>query len=130
MKPVGSKMLFLSRPFVFISGLVFLLTACVSDVPDPPRLRLGMSREDLRACYGEPLRIEPASSGGENWFYPFNGWSAPEIGGVAARDPWDPNVSSVSLTLSSSHGTHEAPVHVSPEGYVIEPIPAGKLVAR
>src|SRR5579859_3333625 len=105
-------------------------TACVSDAPDPPHLRVGMSCDDLRACFGEPLRIEPAPSGGENWYYPFTGWSPPEIGGATTRDMFDPNVSTVSVTLSSSHGTHESPVHVSGEGYVVDPLPAGKIVRR
>jgi hypothetical protein len=89
-----------------------------------------MTRDDLRACFGEPLHVEPAPSGGEDWYYLFSAWSPPEIGGAATRDMFDPNVSTVSVTLSSSHGTHESPVHVSGEGYVVEPLPAGKIVRR
>jgi hypothetical protein len=87
-----------------------------------------MSRDDLRACFGEPLRIEPAPTGGENWFYRFTGWSRPEIGGETSRDMFDPNVNTVSITLSSSHGTHESAVHISGDGYVVDPLPAGKIV--
>jgi len=108
--------------------LAAAFTACVSDAPDPPRLRVGMSRDDLRACFGEPLRVEAAPTGGENWYYPFTGWSRPEIGGETSRDMFDPNISTVSVTLSSSHGTHESPIHVSGDGYVVDPIPAGKIV--
>lgn len=113
-----------------VALLAALLNACVSDAPDPPRLRVGMSRDDLRACFGPPLRTQPSPSGGEDWFYPFTGWSPPEIGGAATRDMYDPNISTVSVTLSSSHGTHESPVHLSPDGYVLDPLPSGKIVAH
>lgn len=113
-----------------ILGVLFAgLAGCVTDSSSHPTLRAGMSREDLRACFGPPLRVEAAPDGGENWFYLFSAWSPPQLGGAAERDPFDPNVSTVSVTMSSSHGTKECAVHLSAEGYVLDPIPAGKIVA-
>jgi hypothetical protein len=107
------------------------VTACVSEsASERPRVRVGMSREDLRLYFGQPLRIEPASSGGENWYYSFVSWSSPQVEATRPGDSLDPDISSVSLSVSSSRGEQERPVHLSADGYVTEPIPEGKLVRK
>jgi hypothetical protein len=89
-----------------------------------------MSRDDLRLCFGKPLRIEPVASGGEDWYYSFASWSAPELDATASRDPLDPTSSSVSVTTSTTRSTQECPIHLSAAGYVLEPIPNGTIKAR
>src|SRR5579859_6420260 len=62
------------------------LIGCES-VPEtsPVAVRPGMTREQLKARYGEPLRIEPVASGGEDWHYRFLAWKSRPSGetGVA-----------------------------------------------
>jgi hypothetical protein len=109
--------------------LAAALSACVTD-SERPRVRVGMSRDRLREYFGEPLRIEHVASGGEDWYYSFTGWSRPQVDGEAWRDPYDPNTSSVSVTVSSSRDTREYPVHLSAEGRVVEPIPSGRIAGN
>jgi hypothetical protein len=117
------------RPFLFVLLAAAALTACVTD-SDRPRVRGGMSRDDLKFYFGKPLRIETVPSGGEDWYYSFAGWSTPQFDATASRDVLDPATSSVSVTASSSTGTRESPIHLSADGYVIEPIPDGRIVRR
>lgn len=117
------------RPYLFVLLAAAALTACVTDT-DRPRVRGGMSRDDLKFYFGNPLRIEAVSSGGEDWYYSFAGWSTPQLDATASRDILDPTSSSVSVTASSSSGTRESPIHLSADGYVIEPIPDGRIVRK
>jgi hypothetical protein len=113
----------------FALCLAAMLAGCASDQPERPRLHAGMPREELKAWYGEPSRIEPAPGGGEDWYYTFSYWSPPQVGGTTSRDEVQ-QIDTVSLGLSSSHSKVECPVHISPEGRVVGPVPPGKLVPR
>jgi len=106
------------------------LAGCVTTDSDAPQVRVGMSRDDLRAHFGEPLRIEPASSGGEDWYYTFASWSSPQVDTSTSYDISGARTDSVSVSLSDARSTQECPVHLSNDGYVTEPIPDGQIVRK
>ena len=115
------------RRFLLVTALllaIVMVGACVTEY-DAPTLFVGMSRDRLRARFGEPLRVEHTSAGGEDWYYSFSG--PPEVQADSYHDEQS-NSGSVSVTISSSTSRQECPVHLSPEGYVIEPLPRGHIV--
>jgi hypothetical protein len=84
-----------------------------------------MSRDRLRARFGEPLRIEHGAAGGEDWYYSF---SSPLDFQASSYHDLQSKSDSVSVSISDSTGTHERPIHLSREGYVTEPLPGGRIV--
>jgi hypothetical protein len=100
------------------------LAGCVTE-PEGRLLRVGMSQADLRARFGEPLRIESGVDGGEDWYYPFTVWAKPEV--QMSSVPGAPS-SSAGLSISRSWSVEELPVHVSESGCVLGPLPHGKIV--
>jgi len=116
-----------------IAILAFLLAlvsleGCVSR-PDSPALFVGMSAERLKARFGEPIRVERAPSGGEDWYYSFTSWRNADVEASGYTDATSHSVS-VSAVISDDGNTQEQPVHISPDGYVIAPLPSGKIVPR
>ncbi len=113
-------------------GALFLvlatLDACVSD-RDSPALYVGMSRERLKTRFGEPLRVEPTRLGGEDWYYSFVSWRTLEIDASASNEG-PASSGSFSVTISDQNSPQECPVHLSPDGYVVEPLPVGKIVGK
>lgn len=91
-------------------------------------VHVGMTRERLRARFGEPLRIEPVTGGGEDWYYRFVTWQANPSGETGVAVGTGGTESYVSATVESSKEAMERPIHISPEGFVIEPIPRGKII--
>jgi outer membrane protein assembly factor BamE (lipoprotein component of BamABCDE complex) len=88
----------------------------------------GMSRNVLRANCGEPLRIEPGTYGGEDWYYHFSSWETQPTGSSGTSDDFGQQTTYVSASLSFSKEVVELPVHVSPDGFVVPPLPKGKVV--
>ncbi len=119
-------------PRLFITALcaAAALAGCVTTDSDAPQVRVGMSRDDLRAHFGEPLRIEPAPYGGEDWYYTFASWGSPQVDRSTSYDPSGARTDSVSVSLSDARSTQECPVHLSNDGYVTEPIPDGQIVRK
>ena len=113
------------RILLYLSIVAVLLTTSCATDSHTPHLFAGMSRDRLRSRFGEPLRIERTPVGGENWYYSFS--KPPEVEGISYHD-LQSNSDSVSVTVSESTGTQEHAIHVSPEGYVIEPLPSGHIV--
>jgi outer membrane protein assembly factor BamE (lipoprotein component of BamABCDE complex) len=109
-----------------------LLAGCVSDSErtERPRVRVGMSRDDLRFCFGNPSRIESTASGGEDWYYSFASWSPPQVESSSSVDSSGARTDSVSVSMSDTKTKQECPIHLSSNGYVIEPIPAGTIVGK
>ena len=103
---------------------MFLATSCATD-SDAPSLYAGMSRDRLKARFGEPLHTEHSRDGGEDWYYSFT--SPPEIQGTSSHD-WQNHTDSASISISESTGNQERPVHLSPDGFVTEPLPRGHIV--
>ena len=114
------------RSFLVLTALLLALVAleaCVTD-SDRPALFVGMSRDRLKARFGEPLRIERTPTGGEDWYYSFSSPLDVQVDGY--HD--EPSRSTMaSVTISESTGTHECPIHISSDGFVIEPLPSGHI---
>jgi outer membrane protein assembly factor BamE (lipoprotein component of BamABCDE complex) len=122
-----------TRYFVLIALSLLALTGCES-LPETSDIavRSGMSRDDLRLHFGEPLRVEPAGSGGEDWYYRFVTWSngpAPESGATEDFRGGE-RISTVTVGWQVNRDSDERPIHVSSEGFVIEPLPNGKIVKK
>ena len=117
------------RDIAFVTVAMFVLAGCVT----APRtvdiaVRVGMSRDELRLHFGEPLRIESAASGGEDWYYRFAQWETYPTGETGTTEDFGDRTSYVAVGLGFSKNTQEHPIHVSSEGRVIEPLPKGKVV--
>lgn len=91
---------------------------------------VGMSRADLKSNFGEPVRIQPAATGGEDWYYRFAKWKSRPTGESGTKDDFGDRAGYVSVGLQFSKDTEERPIHVSAEGYVIRPVPEGKVVKQ
>ena len=114
---------------VLIAIGLLVLAGCASAPKTPDiTLRVGMARDDLRLYFGEPLRIESVASGGEDWYYRFASWETHPTGSTSTTEDFGEKTSWVSVGLGFSKHAQERPIHVSPEGYVIEPLPKGKIV--
>jgi hypothetical protein len=121
-----------------ISGIIlvvgaFLFFAGCATPPDNASdiaVRVGMSRSELKLVYGEPLHIESNGSDGEDWYYHFYSWGAGQTVTVSTQttDAAGNTTDSSSESLQVGKGTVEEPIHVSPEGYVVGPLPSGKVL--
>ncbi len=109
-----------------------LLGGCATNWEESakPRLRAGMSRDDVRFFFGNPSRIETLPTGGEDWYYSFAFWTPAQVQSAAEVDPYGGGGVSVAVTAPAKRTVQQCPVHLSPEGFVIEPLPAGELVGR
>jgi outer membrane protein assembly factor BamE (lipoprotein component of BamABCDE complex) len=114
--------------FTFLLLALITLEGCASSEPDSPSLFVGMSRERLKARFGEPIHVERAPTGGEDWYYSFASWRNSDVETSSSIDA-ESRSSSMSVTVSGNN-TQEQPVHVSPDGCVTAPLPAGKIVPR
>jgi hypothetical protein len=90
----------------------------------------GMSRNNLRFYFGEPSRIETTASGGETWYYRFSSWNAqPSSNSGTTVDPvTGQRTDYASANLNFSKNVVECPVHISADGFVVRPVPEGKVV--
>jgi hypothetical protein len=117
---------------ILAAGALILFAGCATppDNTSDIAVRVGMSRSELQVMYGQPLRIEPNASGGQDWYYHFYSWGAGQTVTVSGEttDAGGNTVSSSSEDFQVGKGTIEEPIHVSPEGYVIEPLPSGKVL--
>lgn len=109
-------------------GLFFVAGCANTPEISENHLRLGLTREQLRARFGEPLRIESHGAAGEDWFYRFVGWESHPTSTSDSSNVFgqQTNTSSVGMQFSRTDG--EQPVHLSAEGRVVAPLPEGKVV--
>ena len=115
------------RKLLQISVVAVLLLAGCATESDVPHLYTGMSRDRLRARFGEPHRVEHKPAGGEDWYYAFS--NPLQIQGSSYHDEQTRSDSaSVGISYTVGVDPQERPVHLSPEGYVIEPLPSGHIV--
>jgi len=91
-------------------------------------LRTGMTSGDLKLFFGEPVRVQPGPNGGADWYYRFAVWNSHATSETGVTAGTSGVSSYVSESLSPSKDTVEEPVHVSSGGYVIEPLPDGKIL--
>ena len=120
-----------ARHSVLLAMGMLALLGC-DEVPQTSHnsVRLGMSREDLRARFGEPLRIEKAAAGGEDWYYRFISWTTNPAGGPGTTEAGYEKLSYFSVGWEASRNSEVRPVHLSAEGVVIEPVPDGKVKGK
>ena len=114
--------------FIFLLLALATINGCVSE-SDTPTLFVGMSGDRLKSRFGEPLRVERTSSGGEDWYYSFASWRNPDMEASTYNDGVSKSVSA-SMTFSDQQSTQEQPIHLSSNGRVIEPLPVGKIIRK
>ena len=110
-------------------GCATTITEESGDIP----VRLGMSRDDLRFYFGEPLRIERTASGREDWYYRFGTRQPRVVGESGTVTEFDGQTTYATMEMNLAKGDDDRPllpIHVSAEGYVIEPLPEGFVSRR
>lgn len=118
-----------TRYIVSVALSWLLLAGCASDPKHTyTSVMEGMSRNNLRYYFGEPLRIEPAAAGGENWYYRFSSLRSKPTGASGKGEDFGEQTSYVSVGMEFSKQVEEFPVHISAEGFVVAPVPKGKVV--
>lgn len=123
------QMMIKTRNLIAATLGLLLLAGCETAEQTPTsEVHLGMTRERLRTRFGEPLRIEPVASGGEDWYYRFLAWRTHPSGETGVAVGTGGTESYVSATVEATKEAVERPIHISPEGFVIEPIPEGKII--
>lgn len=118
------------KTLIAMLAMVVLLAGCSTTseplVIDTP-MRVGMTREELRAKFGPPLRIERDTDGSERWFYNFGTQSSsPTTFTETTQTPYEKTVT-YGMSFGKSLSYSEAAVKLSPLGKV-ETIPPGKVV--
>ena len=121
------------KDVILAAGALFLFAGCITppDNTSDVVVRVGMSRTELRVMYGEPLRIEPNASGGEDWYYHFySRYHVPNVSATVTSetDLAGNTISSTSDSLQLGKDNDEEPIHLSREGYVVAPLPSGKVL--
>src|ERR1700744_4988509 len=118
---------------IFISALsaIALFGGCATDsdqtVPEA-HVQLGMSRDDLKFYFGAPVRVEQVAGGGENWIYRFQNWKTEQQNSTETTDAFGAKTTTSSVSWQVGKKTEEQPVHISDEGFVVKPLPKGKIV--
>ncbi len=115
---------------VILLAISLLALAGCASAPETSDIRVqtGMSRDDLRRYFGEPLRIEHAASGEEDWYYHFVSWKAGPMGPRGSNEEFGEPRSYATVGIDLSRPVTERAIHLSAAGYVIEPVPNGKVV--
>jgi hypothetical protein len=114
---------------VLSSISLFVVAGCATDRDRTYSSVLeGMTRNVLRYNFGEPLRVEADVAGGEDWYYRFSSWQSQPVGSSGTSQDFGQPSTFASAGLSFSKQVVELPVHLSPDGYVVPPLPKGKVV--
>jgi hypothetical protein len=118
---------------ILIAVAFFLFAGCASppDNASDVAVRAGMSRAELKVMYGEPLRVEPNAVGGEDWYYHFYSRFKSPSAAVNVSSETDFSGSTVSSSSDSyqiGKDTDEEPIHLSPDGRVVGPLPSGNVL--
>ncbi len=117
------------RAIVFAAICLGVFTGCATKHESTYSSVLeGMSRNVLRYNFGEPLRIAPGAAGGEDWYYRFSALQIQPTGSSATSKDFGQQTTYVSVGLELSRPVVELPVHVSAEGFVVPPLPKGKVI--
>lgn len=118
-----------SNCFLAFATTLLFLAGC-ADAPETSEnhLRLGLTREQLRARFGEPVRIESHGAAGEDWYYRFVGWESHPTSTSDSSNAFGQPTSTSSVGVQFNRTDGEQPVHLSAEGRVVAPLPEGKVV--
>ena len=113
-------------------ALVTLWTGCSSPPPSPvaiaPPVLLGMSQEELLRFFGQPIRRERFEDGRENWIYHFGSQSQESRTVTDSKNIPFGHTYSHSHTSTTTTTMTEQPIHLSSEGRVVAPVPAGQVI--
>ena len=90
----------------------------------------GMSKAELRATYGAPLRIVPHGDGSEDWYYAFGTRTHATTPIATHEQTADSQTTTVGEESTTTTTSTEQPVRLSPAGRVNGRIPAGNVVRR
>jgi len=114
--------------FALVATLL-LINGC-ADAPETSEnhLRLGLSRDQLRTRFGEPLRIESHGAAGEDWYYRFVAYDKHSTYTEDTSNDFGQKTTSGSVGIQFTRTVGDLPVHLSPDGRVIAPLPEGKVV--
>ncbi len=115
-------------PILCVVGLALLAGCATPPETSVIAVRLGMTRDNVKLHFGEPLRIESLPSGGENWYYRFAIWNPHPTSESGTTIELGQPTSYATSSFSFSKETQERPIHISAEGFVVEPLPDGKVV--
>ena len=116
---------------IFLAAIsLFIFAGCATRETTYSTVMEGMSRNVLRSNFGEPLRIEPGASGGEDWYYNFSSWQTQPTGSSGTIEDFGERTTYASAGLAFSQQVLELPVHISSEGFVVSPLPKGKVVKK
>lgn len=110
-----------------VSGVIGLSGCSTTQEPADNPIRLGMSQSELRLRFGEPVRIEKVGSGGEDWFYRCTSWNSNPVAESGTLIESGEVTSYASAGLEVSSTTEERPVHIAAGGFVVGPLPEGKV---
>ena len=116
------------RNILLVAMSLCLLAGCASTPKTYSNVLEGMSRNNLRYWFGEPLQVQHLASGGEDWYYRFSSWQSKPIGDSGMKEDYGQQTTIVSGGLTFYQQVDELPVHLSPDGFVISPVPKGKVV--
>lgn len=87
-----------------------------------------MTRDELKACFGEPLRVDQPAAGGEDWYYRFSQTPSQPFAGAQTHDEFGQTTIAPPQQIQTTQQFVEMPVHLSPDGHVIPPVPQGRVV--
>ncbi len=122
--------MFRSLLILILLASTALLPGCATEPePDRPQVRLGMSRDDLRFFFGEPLRVERTDSGEEYWFYRCAASIPPQVDGAVWGNPRE-QAAAVSVTVPTTSEKPEVFIHLSADGHVVDPLPEARITGR
>ena len=89
-----------------------------------------MTRTELVAQYGRPVRSERSSDGGEIWYYNFGTQTRAETPISESTVGETERSFTVGHSTSTTTTMTERPLHLSPDGHVIAPVPIGNVVVN
>lgn len=126
------KMLIMKITGLFLLALSLSVLGGCESTPRTSDIsvRSGMSKEDVRRIFGEPLRIVPVALGNEDWYYCFVAWQSRPSQESGISTDYGQVAPYTSSGLEISKETVELPIHISSGGYVIDPLPQGKVVRQ
>ena len=113
-----------------LAALAVLAGCATEPVVVTTPMHPGMSKAELRATYGPPLRSVPHGDGSEDWYYAFGTQTHATTPIATHEQTADSQSTTVGEESSTTTTSTERPVHLSPAGRVTGRIPPGNVVRR
>jgi outer membrane protein assembly factor BamE (lipoprotein component of BamABCDE complex) len=113
-----------------LAGLVLLVGCATDPVILTTPIRSGMSKAELRAAYGSPVRVVSKADGSEDWYYTFGTQSHATQSISTHEQTVDGQTATVGEESATTTTSTEQPIRLSPAGRVTGRIPPGNVVRR